>query len=151
MIHPIPTFDLERFVTAQRQNYDDAIRELRGGAKETHWMWYVFPQIDGLGTSAMARQFAISSLDEARAYLDHPVLGPRLLECTRAVNGLIGKSALRIFGTPDNLKFRSSMTLFAQVAGPESVFSEALRKYFDGPDPLTLRCLTELPPSIEQT
>lgn len=150
MTDPGPTFDLERFVVAQAQDYSDVLRELRGGYKETHWMWYVFPQIDGLGTSPMSRQFAISSLDEARAYLDHPVLGPRLLECTRAVNGLIGKSALRIFGTPDNLKFRSSMTLFAHVAGPQSVFSDTLRKYFDGPDPLTLRCLSERPPAIDK-
>ena len=136
------SYDLERFVEAQDAHgtYDRAVDELRRGRKTSHWMWFVFPQLRGLGQSATAMHFGITSLDEARAYLAHDVLGPRLLECTAAVNGVAGRSAHEIFGAPDDLKFRSSMTLF-QLAGPEhGAFAEALAKYYGGePDPVTVR------------
>ena len=135
-------FDLERFVEAQAPVYERVRSELRAGRKRSHWMWFVFPQIEGLGTSAMARKFAIASREEAEAYLAYPVLGPRLLECTRLVNLVEGSSIVQIFGSPDDVKFRSSMTLFFRVGTHEPVFEEALRKYFDGkPDPLTLERL----------
>ena len=131
--------DLRRFVDAQAGVYDRVVAELRAGRKTSHWMWFVFPQIAGLGTSAMARKYAISSREEALAYLEHPVLGPRLEECTRLVNLVEGRPIGRILGPPDDMKFRSSMTLFAHVAPDRRVFDEALRKYFGGiPDPLTL-------------
>lgn len=129
--------DLERFIRAQAGVYDAALGELRAGRKRTHWMWFVFPQVEGLGSSATARHYAIRSLDEARAYLAHPLLGPRLVDCTQAVNALQGRGAHEIFGAPDDLKFRSSMTLFAQVAGSNSDFARALEKYFDGHRDLT--------------
>ena len=134
-------FDLERFVAAQNQGgtYDRAIGELRRGRKTSHWMWFVFPQIAGLGRSEMSERFAISSLDEARAYLAHPVLGPRLRECATLVAAIKGRSIAEIFGAPDDRKFRSSMTLFARAAPQEPVFTECLRRYFAGePDPGTL-------------
>lgn len=130
-------FDLQRFVDAQAGVFDAALAELRAGRKRTHWMWFVFPQIAGLGSSAMAQAYAISGLPEARAYLAHPVLGPRLRAVTEAVNAVEGRSAHEIFGSPDDLKFRSSMTLFAR-ASEEAVFRGALAKYFGGAeDPLT--------------
>jgi uncharacterized protein (DUF1810 family) len=110
--------------------YGQALAELRAGRKESHWMWFVFPQFEGLGPSATSRRFAIRSLDEARAFLGHPVLGAHLTECTEAVNGLHGLSARQIFGSPDERKFRSSMTLFELVAGPDSPFTAALERYF---------------------
>lgn len=132
-------YDLQRFLDAQQGVHERAAAELRRGAKETHWMWYVFPQIQGLGQSAMARKYAISSLEEARAYLDHPVLGERLRECTRIVTGVEGRSIEAIFGHPDHLKFHSSMTLFAKAAADPEPFAAALDKYFDSkPDPRTL-------------
>ena len=135
-------YKLERFVDAQRSVFGQVERELRAGRKVSHWMWFIFPQISGLGRSEMARQFAISSLEEARAYLAHPLLGPRLRECTRLVNALEGCSVEAIFGYPDDLKFRSSMTLFAEAAVENEVFAQALEKYFDGePDPATLELL----------
>jgi uncharacterized protein (DUF1810 family) len=135
-------YDLERFVDAQRAVYEDARAELRRGRKQSHWMWFIFPQIEGLGRSETARRFAISSREEAEAYLEHPVLGARLRECTRLVNLVQGRSAEEIFGRPDDLKFRSSMTLFADAASDNQVFTEALRKYFGGAfDPLTLERL----------
>lgn len=124
--------NLERFVKAQDPIYHRVIGELRQGRKQTHWMWFVFPQLVGLGRSFMAQRFAIASLDEARAYLDHRILGPRLRECTQAVLDVEGRSAHDIFGSPDDLKFRSSMTLFAHAA--PSPFRAALDKYFDGAD-----------------
>jgi uncharacterized protein (DUF1810 family) len=124
--------DLQRFVAAQEATYDTVCAELQAGRKLSHWMWFVFPQIAGLGHSAMAVRFAIASAAEARAYLDHPVLGPRLRSCTDLVNRVEGRSIGEIFGTPDDLKFRSSMTLFAQAAADNRVFLEALRKYFGG-------------------
>jgi uncharacterized protein (DUF1810 family) len=135
-------YELERFVDAQRPVYEDARAELRRGRKQSHWMWFIFPQIEGLGRSETARRFAISSREEAEAYLEHPVLGARLRECTRLVNLVQGRSAEEIFGRPDDLKFRSSMTLFADAASDNQVFTEALRKYFGGAfDPLTLERL----------
>ena len=132
-------FDLARFRSAQESTYADAVQELRSGHKRSHWMWFIFPQIEGLGTSATARRFSIKSLVEARQYLEHPVLGTRLIECTRIVNGVQGRSSLQIFGMPDCLKFCSSMTLFELVAGRHSDFSAALDKYCAGQrDPKTL-------------
>jgi uncharacterized protein (DUF1810 family) len=126
-------FDLERFVEAQAGAYAQACAELRAGRKRSHWMWFVFPQIRGLGSSEMAVRYGISEREEARAYLDHPILGPRLLECAGIVVGLQGKTVGEIFGYPDDLKFHSSMTLFGEVEGPaERVFHQALKKYFGG-------------------
>ena len=132
-------YDLQRFVDAQNPVYDKVCSELRDGRKKSHWMWFVFPQIEGLGSSPMARKFAISSLAEAAAYLEHPVLGPRLTECTRLVNLVEGRSIEQIFGRPDDLKFRSSMTLFARASADNQVFVDALQRHFNGEfDPATL-------------
>jgi uncharacterized protein (DUF1810 family) len=130
--------DLDRFVSAQDGVYPDALAELRAGRKRTHWMWFVFPQIAGLGASATARRYAIASLDEARAYLAHPVLGPRLRECARTLLAVENASAEQIFGYPDDLKLRSSMTLFARAADDPDVFQAVLDRYYDGPDARTL-------------
>lgn len=127
-------FDLARFVAAQAPVYERALAELRAGRKESHWMWFVFPQIEGLGVSVTAQTYAIRSLAEAKAYLAHPLLGARLKDCAAAVLAVNAKSAQAIFGTPDELKFRSSMTLFARAAPDEPLFREALEKYFDGKD-----------------
>ena len=133
---------LERFVEAQEGVKEAVDRELASGMKRSHWMWFVFPQIQGLGMSMMAQRYAINSLEEARAYLEHPVLGERLREWTRLVLNVEGKSAKEIFGYPDYLKFRSCMTLFSQVAGAGSVFHRALDKFYDGePDQKTLSIL----------
>ena len=137
-------FDLGRFVAAQGPVMLQVLRELRAGKKNSHWMWFVFPQLAGLGHSPMAQRYAIVSLDEARAYLAHSLLGPRLLECTRAVNAVAGRSVNEIFGSPDDLKFRSSMTLFARAAAApgETVFRDALGRYFGGAeDPRTVDLL----------
>jgi uncharacterized protein (DUF1810 family) len=137
-------FKLERFVEAQAPVYEQALRELRAGAKESHWMWFIFPQIAGLGQSPTSIRFAISSLDEARAYLAHAVLGPRLKECAGVVAALEGLAARQIFGSIDEMKFRSSMTLFARAAEGD-VFQRCLDKYFGGaPDPATLANLRRL-------
>jgi uncharacterized protein (DUF1810 family) len=125
-------FDLRRFVDAQAHTYDQALAELRAGEKRTHWMWFVFPQIAGLGHSGMARRFAISGLDEARAYVAHPTLGRRLVECARALTDLDTADANRVLGPVDAQKLRSSMTLFARAAPDEPVFREVLDHYFDG-------------------
>jgi uncharacterized protein (DUF1810 family) len=124
-------YDLERFVKAQAPDYDRALSELRAGHKQSHWMWYVFPQMQGLGHSPMSRRYAIKSAAEARAYLAHPVLGPRLRECFAVVNAIQGRSAREIFGSPDDLKLRSCATLFANVSG-ENIFEQVLDKYFGG-------------------
>ena len=126
------TFDLQRFVDAQSQTYDQALAELRAGEKRTHWMWFVFPQIAGLGRSGMAQRFAISGLGEARAYLSHPTLGRRLVECARALTALDTADAVAVFGSVDAQKLRSSMTLFAAAAPDEPVFREVLDHWFDG-------------------
>jgi len=124
--------NLGRFVEAQAPVHDRALTELKAGRKQSHWMWFVFPQIAGLGRSPMAQHYAIQNLAEARAFLAHPLLGARLRECTQAVLDVEGKTAHEIFGSPDDLKFRSSMTLFAHAAPGEELFRAALEKYFDG-------------------
>jgi uncharacterized protein (DUF1810 family) len=132
-------YNLARFLSAQEPVVDTVLAELRAGGKRSHWMWFVFPQLAGLGSSAMAQRYAIASLDEAEAYLAHPVLGARLRECCSVVAGLDGLSAKQIFGEPDDMKFRSSLTLFAQVASEEALFEDCLHKYFYGvPDKTTL-------------
>jgi uncharacterized protein (DUF1810 family) len=137
-------FDLARFEQAQASVFAQAIAELRAGRKRSHWMWFVFPQYRGLGSSPMSQRFAIRSLDEARAYLAHPVLGPRLRECTSAVIEVEGRSAHDIFGSPDDLKLRSCATLFAAVSPAGSEWARLLDKYFDGqPDHATLELLRE--------
>ena len=133
---------LQRFVDAQNPVYEQVCSELRAGRKTGHWMWFVFPQIHGLGHSHMANRFAIASLAEAQAYLKHPILGPRLRECSRLVNLVEGRTISEILGYPDDLKFRSCMTLFAQATTDNQVFRDALQKYFGGePDQLTLRTI----------
>lgn len=121
----------QRFLDAQADIYAQVLDELRAGRKQSHWMWFIFPQFDGLGFSSISRFYAIKSLDEAREYLRHPLLGQRLVECTRIVNQLQGRSARQVFGPTDDVKFRSSMTLFELAAEPGSEFSAALDKYFD--------------------
>lgn len=133
--------NLERFVAAQQDSHEVALSELRDGKKRSHWMWYIFPQIAGLGHSAMAQLYAIQSLDEARAYLAHPVLGPRLVACTEAVNAVTGRTAHEIFGSPDDIKFQSCMTLFAAASPETPAFGEALNRYYDAPDARTLGAL----------
>ena len=135
-------YNLLRFLDAQEPTYHTVLAELRAGRKSSHWIWFIFPQIAGLGHSAMAQQFAIGSLDEAKAYLQHPALGPRLRECTQLVLNVEGRSAEEIFGYPDNLKFRSCITLFLTAATDNAIFKDALLKYFDGqPDQLTINIL----------
>jgi uncharacterized protein (DUF1810 family) len=137
-------YDLHRFVQAQQDTYAQAVDELADGRKTSHWMWFVFPQLRGLGRSPMAIRFGIASLDEARAYLAHPLLGPRLKECVRLVLRIDGQSVHDIFGSPDDMKFRSCMTLFDLAAPQEAIFAEALQKYFDGtPDDHTLALLRQ--------
>jgi uncharacterized protein (DUF1810 family) len=140
--------DLQRFIDAQDAPvggvtvYERALAELRAGAKRTHWMWFVFPQLAGLGSSATAQRYAIADLDEACAYLAHSVLGPRLRGCVTAVNGVRGKSAHEIMGTPDDLKLRSSLTLFAAASPDNAEFLAALERYYRGePDPRTMAAL----------
>jgi uncharacterized protein (DUF1810 family) len=132
-------FDLQRFVDAQARVYPTVVDELRAGRKRSHWIWFIFPQIAGLGSSPTAARYAIGSLDEARAYLRHDVLGPRLHECARLVNAVQGRSIEEIFGFPDNLKVRSSMTLFARATDADEDFVALLNKYYDGEeDPQTV-------------
>jgi uncharacterized protein (DUF1810 family) len=139
-------FSLERFTEAQATLYPVVLAELRAGRKRTHWIWFIFPQIAGLGRSSMAQHFAIASLAEARAYLAHPVLGARLRECAAIVAGLEGHAVEEIFGYPDDLKFRSSMTLFAAADPAESLFQACLDKFFGGqPDAATLALLQDRP------
>ena len=141
---PPDPFDLARFVRAQNGVYEQALAELQRGRKESHWMWFIFPQIDGLGRSTTARQFAIKSKAEAKAYLEHPLLGPRLLKCCEALLNVQNASASEIFGFPDDLKLRSSATLFGAVAGPGSKFDRVLKRFFAGePDPQTIDLLSE--------
>jgi uncharacterized protein (DUF1810 family) len=145
-MRPRTPWDLDRFVQAQEGCYQRALAEIRSGVKQTHWMWFIFPQLAGLGSSPTARLYAIDNLDEARAYLAHPTLGPRLVECAEAVLGLEDRSAQQIFGSPDDLKLRSCATLFA-VAGPAgSVFHRLIERYFRGePDSRTLQLLEPEP------
>jgi uncharacterized protein (DUF1810 family) len=140
-------FDLQRFVDAQAPIYPGVLAELRRGRKQSHWMWFIFPQLAGLGHSPMAQRFAISSRDEALAYLGHGVLGPRLFECTALVNAVEGRTILEILGSPDDLKFRSSMTLFGAVSSNPQ-FTGAIAKFHDGaPDRKTLDLLGADPAS----
>ena len=135
-------FDPDRFVEAQDAVYERVRRELREGRKRGHWMWFVFPQLSGLGFSAMAQRYAIATLGEAAAYLEHPILGPRLIECSELVNQVEGRTINEIFGTPDDLKFHSSMTLFASIPDAPPAFDAALAKYFGGaPDRMTAKML----------
>jgi uncharacterized protein (DUF1810 family) len=132
-------YDLQRFVDAQNPIFNQVLAELRAGRKRSHWMWFVFPQIRGLGTSPTAKRFAVSSIAEAQAYLGHPILGSRLRECTRLVTEIEGRTIAEIFGYPDDLKFRSSMSLFAKAIPDNRLFTRAIAKYFpEGDDPLTL-------------
>jgi len=143
--------DLSRFVHAQEDDYERALSEIISGRKRTHWMWYIFPQIDGLAFSPTSKHFSIKRADEARAYLDHLVLGPRLLTCAEAVVGVEGRSATDIFGSPDDLKLRSSATLFASVLPPGSVFDRLIAKYYSGVrDDKTLRRLRPTSPCISE-
>ena len=135
-------FDLQRFVEAQNPVYDRVLQELLAGRKRSHWMWYVFPQLDGLGRSAMAERYALAGIDEARAYLAHPLLGPRLQACLSALLQHRDKSARAVLGSPDDLKLRSCLTLFARAAPDNPLFQRALVQFYDGkPDTLTLNAL----------
>jgi uncharacterized protein (DUF1810 family) len=134
---------LVRFVTAQAPVYASVLAELGAGRKQSHWMWFIFPQLAALGRSPTAKFYGLADLDEARDYLRHPVLGPRLLECTRLVNALDGRTLNQIFGTPDDLKFRSCVTLFHHAAPKEAVFTEALQKYCGSEDERTVQALEE--------
>ena len=138
-------FNLQRFLDAQSGIYAQVLRELRNGRKRSHWMWFIFPQVTGLGVSYDSQYYAIRSLLEAQAYLEHLVLGPRLVECSAVVLALEGRTALEIFGSIDALKFRSSLTLFAQVTASGSIFVQALEKYYSGvPDSKTLEILSSI-------
>lgn len=144
MAHPGANdpYNLRRFVDAQTSTYQRVLTELSAGQKQGHWIWFIFPQLKGLGMSATSQEFGISSLDEAKAYLNHPNLGAHLKECTRLVLSVKGRSVDQIFGYPDNLKFRSCMTLFAKSTQENQIFQDALDKYFGGEgDPLTLEWL----------
>ena len=133
-------YDLDRFVRAQEHDYARALAELRSGRKRSHWMWYIFPQFRGLGFSSTSQRYAIHSLDEARAFLEHPILGPRLRECANAMLAIADRSAAEIFGSPDDLKLRSSATLFAHVSPPGSEFEHLLQRYWQGePDQATIK------------
>ncbi len=129
---PADPYQLQRFVDAQARDYPAALAEIRAGRKRSHWMWYVFPQFHGLGFSPTSIHYAIKSADEARVYLEHPVLGPRLRECADALLALDGRDAHEVFGSPDDLKLRSSMTLFASVSADGSVFEQVIDQYYDG-------------------
>ena len=133
--------DLDRFVAAQEGVHDTAVAELRAGRKRTHWMWFVFPQLAGLGSSPTAQRYALAGLDEAREYLRHPVLGPRLREAAEAILSVEGRSAADVLGYPDDLKLRSSMTLFAAAAPDDGIFHKVLVRFYDSPDPRTLELL----------
>jgi len=135
-------YNLNRFVDAQADDYERALAEIRGGEKQSHWMWYIFPQFDGLGFSSMSRRYSIKSIDEASAYLAHPVLGPRLTECAQAVLGVERRTAFEIFSSPDDMKLKSCATLFASVSPEGSVFHRLLEKYYRSDrDSKTLRLL----------
>ena len=124
--------DLGRFVSAQANDYERALAEIRAGKKRSHWIWYIFPQIEGLGYSSMSHRYSIKSLEEARAYLAHPLLGRRLVECAEAALSVEGRSASEIFGSPDDMKLKSCATLFAKVTPPDSVFARLLDRFFEG-------------------
>lgn len=125
-------FSLHRFLIAQDHIYEKALEELQHGKKRSHWMWFIFPQIEGLGKSSTAQFYSIKTIEEAQAYLNHPVLGNRLLECTKTILSVKNKSASQIFGFPDDLKLKSSLTLFASISLPNSLFYQALNQFFAG-------------------
>ena len=136
--------NLRRFVEAQKEDYERALAEIKSGQKRSHWMWYIFPQFDGLGFSSMSKRYSIKSIAEAEAYLRHPVLGPRLLECAEALLGVKQRSASEILGSPDDMKLKSCATLFAHVSPEKSVFDRLLDKYFKGEkDSQTLRLMSD--------
>ena len=137
-------FDLARFVSAQQDVFDRALREVKSGQKASHWMWYMFPQLRGLGHSPIAQRFGITGIEEAKAYLEHEILGPRLITLCEAALSVKGRSATELFGAPDDLKFRSCATLFAQLSPVDSVFHKILDQYFAGiPDQRTLQLLID--------
>ena len=141
--------DLNRFVQAQEDDYERALSEIKSGRKRSHWMWYIFPQFDGLGFSATSRRYSIKSVAEAKAYLRHPVLGPRLKECAEASLSIEGRSAYEIFGSPDDMKLRSCATLFAYVSPPGSAFHRLIDKYFAGKyDSKTLKLMGITPEEL---
>ena len=145
MSAPNDPFNLSRFLEAQEDDYSRAIAELSAGEKTSHWMWYIFPQFDGLGGSSMSKRYAIKSIEEAKAYLAHPVLGLRLLECAGTLVALEGRTAFEILRSPDDAKLRSCATLFASVSSAGSVFQQVIDKYYDGkPDDATLRLLEQM-------
>jgi len=140
-------YDLQRFVDAQEHVYERALSEIKSGQKRSHWMWFIFPQVEGLGASSMSRRYAIRSAPEAKAYLAHPLLGPRLLESAEAALAVQTSSALELFGSPDDMKLRSCATLFASVSSEDSVFNQLINKYFDGkPDDRTLQLIAKKEP-----
>ncbi|OJV20577.1 MAG: calpastatin [Dyadobacter sp. 50-39] len=133
---------MQKFLDAQQHDFDSALAEIRNGRKQGHWMWYIFPQLKGLGRSSISIRYAIENLDEAARYLDHPILGPRLIQISEAILAVEGKSAYQIMGSPDDLKLRSCMTLFNLAPGTNPVFQSVLDKYFSGkPDPLTMELI----------
>ena len=139
-------YDLNRFVQAQERDYERALSEVKNGRKRSHWMWYIFPQFDGLGFSATSKQYAIKSVAEAKAYLSHPILGPRLIACAEAALSVEGRTAHEIFGSPDDMKLKSCATLFAYVSPEGSVFEQVLNKFFHGDrDQKTLDLLARSP------
>lgn len=145
MSAPNDPFNLSRFLEAQEDDYSRALAELSAGEKTSHWMWYIFPQFDGLGGSSMSKRYAIKSIEEAKAYLAHPVLGLRLLECAGTLVALEGRTAFEILRSPDDAKLRSCATLFASVSSAGSVFQQVIDKYYDGkPDDATLRLLEQM-------
>jgi uncharacterized protein (DUF1810 family) len=144
-------FDLQRFVAAQADIYQEALSEIRSGRKRTHWMWFIFPQLAGLGMSPTSQHYGITGLREAAAYLSHSLLGPRLIECSEAVVLVADRSAHDIFGSPDNMKLRSSATLFARVTDANPVFNRILGQFFDGQlDPPTIALLRDVMPRDEK-
>src|SRR6266550_4766638 len=141
-MQPNQSAELSRFVRAQDEVYDTVLSELRSGRKTSHWMWFVFPQFAGLGTSEISQFYAIKSIGEARAYLEHPILGPRLTECSEALLSIRGRSAREIFGSPDDMKLKSCMTLLASISPVGSVFEKVLDHYYNGErDDRTLRLI----------
>ena len=140
----VDPYDLQRFVRAQEEDYEEALAEIRSGLKRSHWMWYIFPQFDGLGLSSTSQRYSVKSVSEAKAFLAHPVLGPRLLECAEAAVRVDGRSATDIFGYPDDMKLRSCATLFASVSPTGSVFHRIIDEYFHSePDDRTLRLISD--------
>lgn len=150
-LSPHDPYNLSRFVQAQEDDYKQALSELRSGKKRTHWIWHIFPQIDGLAFSSTSKHYAIKSIEQAKAYLEHPILGPRLRECAEAVLQVEGRSAREILGSPDDLKLRSSATLFACVSPPGSVFDRLLDKYYQGKRDEKTHALLRIEPDVAKS